>query len=211
MVHGFYALMGGFAISIPKDLPESESFIPSSSCGNWFITATGLEFLLAVDKDQLPALTEAEIKSHSKANGLAKTLVCSQAVWFLASCISRCKYWSPENGEVYLTSGPVAQRIPVSLLELNTFGHAVCTLFIYLLWWEKPFEVDIPTTINSQALLDTFALVWINTGGTGGALSPLVESVRRDYEAFLNSDRDFLALDQVGFSFPSQLFVLLEG
>lgn len=66
-----------------------------------------------------------------------------------------------------LTFAPVAQRVPISLLELNTFGHAVCLLFIYLLWWEKPFEVDIPTEVHSQVLLDMFALAWINRKGRG--------------------------------------------
>ena len=73
-----------------------------------------------------------------------------------------------------LTFGPVAQRILISLLELNTFGHAICALFIYLLWWEKPFEVDIPTIVRSEVLLDLYALAWVNTYGE----SPLVRSMR---------------------------------
>ncbi|KAL8846659.1 MAG: hypothetical protein Q9221_008266 [Calogaya cf. arnoldii] len=143
MAHGFYVLIGGLAFSIPADLPESEQFVPSWACGTWFITQTGLWTLLKLDIDQVPSLSEEEIKSKSKANGLAKALVCAQAIWFLATCITR-----------------LAQDIPISLLELNTFGHAVCALFIYLLWWEKPFEVDIPTKVHSKALLDVFALIW---------------------------------------------------
>ncbi|KAI4190178.1 MAG: hypothetical protein LQ346_004963, partial [Caloplaca aetnensis] len=156
IVHGFYALMGGFAITIPGNLPKSEAFVPAEACGTWFITGFGLKFLLKMDKDQLPPLTEEEIKSK------------------------------------------IIQRLPISLLELNTFGHAVCALFIYLLWWEKPFEVDMPTTIKSQALLDGFALAWTITGGVNQPRSPLIESVRKDYEALLNSNRDFQALDQDG-------------
>lgn len=30
---------------------------------------------------------------------------------------------------------------PISLLELNTFGHAVCALITWLLWWHKPFDL----------------------------------------------------------------------
>ena len=44
--------------------------------------------------------------------------------------------------------------MPLSLLELNTFGHAVCALLIYLLWWEKPFEVEFPTMIEDQMFWD---------------------------------------------------------
>ena len=53
---------------------------------------------------------------------------------------------------------PIVQDLPISLLELNTFGHAVCTILIYLIWWEKPFEVDFPTVVSSQILWNTCAL-----------------------------------------------------
>ena len=85
-------MMGGLATSIPDELPATEAFVPSEACGTWFITYTGLQYLLAMGKDQLPSLTEEEIMSKSKANGLAKTLVCFQALWFIATCITRCTY-----------------------------------------------------------------------------------------------------------------------
>ena len=94
MAHGFYVSMGGLAILIPADLPESEQFIPAWACGKWFLTADGLKPLLEMQTDQIPtqipALTEEEVKSKSKANGLAKTLVCAQALWFLTNCVTRC-------------------------------------------------------------------------------------------------------------------------
>ena len=90
MVHGFYASMGGLAISISAHLPEADQFIPSKACGTWFITLSALKILAQTDKDQIPRLTEEEIKSKSKANGLAKALVCAQAMWFLTACVTRC-------------------------------------------------------------------------------------------------------------------------
>lgn len=90
MVHGFYVVMGGLALDIPQDLAESEQFVPNWACGTWFITRHGLTSLLRLDKDRMPSLTEEEIKSKSKANGLAKALVCAQASWFLATCVTRC-------------------------------------------------------------------------------------------------------------------------
>lgn len=41
-----------------------------------------------------------------------------------------------------------AQGLAISLLELNTFGHAACTLFIYIMWWHKPLDIAEPDTIN---------------------------------------------------------------
>ena len=84
-----------------------------------------------------------------------------------------------------LTFGPVAQRIPISLLELNTFGHAVCALFIYLLWWEKPFEIDMPTIVHNEALLNMYALAWLHTKGEFE--SPLVRSLNIAYRDLLQA------------------------
>jgi hypothetical protein len=45
----------------------------------------------------------------------------------------------------------------ISLLELNTFGHAICTLVTYFLWWRKPLDVQepepIPITLKSDSEL----------------------------------------------------------
>ena len=70
-----------------------------------------------------------------------------------------------------LTSVVVVHRIPISLLELNTFGHAVCALLIYLLWWEKPFEVDFPTIIKDQILWNFCALSWMRDNASSAVKS----------------------------------------
>ena len=59
----------------------------------------------------------------------------------------------------------VIQQMPISLLELNTFGHAVLALLIYVLWWEKPFDVDHPSIVKSHLLakrraLDLMQCLW---------------------------------------------------
>jgi hypothetical protein len=40
----------------------------------------------------------------------------------------------------------------VSLLELNTFAHCISTLLIYIFWWDKPYDVETLTFIESDAL-----------------------------------------------------------
>ncbi|RSM09198.1 hypothetical protein CEP52_004258 [Fusarium oligoseptatum] len=37
--------------------------------------------------------------------------------------------------------------LPSSLLELNTFGHALCALLMYCLWWYKPLDIGEPVQI----------------------------------------------------------------
>ncbi|KAI4115615.1 MAG: hypothetical protein LQ345_003831 [Seirophora villosa] len=165
------------AISIPEDLPESERFLPSRSCGTWFVTRRELRHLFEDSCDQgreeVLALTKEDIESKSKANGLAK----------------------------------VAQRIPISLLELNTFGHAVCALLIYLVWWEKPFEVDHPTILRSHELWEHFALFWTETQPTLSMIQ-----MDRKFNQLLLRDKEFQKLDEVGsFATSSETFYVLAG
>lgn len=94
MTHGFYVFMGGLAIHISDKLPKTHRFAPPGSDDHWSLTYHGLEILLKGNdtRDELPNLSEEEIKSKSKANGLAKSLVCLQALWFIAQCLTRCMY-----------------------------------------------------------------------------------------------------------------------
>ena len=94
MVHGFYASIGGLAIHISEELPEEDRFAPLGSNEYWSLTNYGLEMLLKRDEARIkiPNLSKEEINSKSKANGLAKSLVCLQALWFIAQCLTRCMY-----------------------------------------------------------------------------------------------------------------------
>ena len=94
MVHGFYAFMGGIAFEIPESLPESKRFLPSNTSETWFLSRDRISLLSKVaekgiDRDVFPDLSQEEIESKSKANGLAKALVCVQALWFIAQCLTR--------------------------------------------------------------------------------------------------------------------------
>ena len=85
--------MGGLAIRAPENLPKSKIslFNPQET---YFITPKGVEWLLNetnVDHNELADLLEEDIKTKSKANGLAKAFVCTQALWFVAQCLTRRK------------------------------------------------------------------------------------------------------------------------
>ena len=79
MMHGFYAFMGGLAVRIPKHLPKVSTYDTSVPL---FIDASGLEYLFGQEPkiDVLLNLSEKEIQSESKANGLTKAIVCIQAL-----------------------------------------------------------------------------------------------------------------------------------
>ncbi|KAL8683913.1 MAG: hypothetical protein Q9186_000124 [Xanthomendoza sp. 1 TL-2023] len=130
MSHGFYAMMGGFAVDVPNGIPEAEQFLPLNTEGFRFLSPHGIRIVLDVSPDEIRDISPEELESKSKANMLAKSLT-------------------------------LAQRIPISLLELNTFGHAICALVIYLLWWEKPFEVDYPILLQGPNLRKLQALTFM--------------------------------------------------
>ena len=83
--------MGGIAFELPENITESKQFLPSHSKEVWFISHKGIRMLSeqAEYRDIIPNLLREEIESRSKANGLAKTLVCIQALWFIIQCITR--------------------------------------------------------------------------------------------------------------------------
>lgn len=71
------------------------------------------------------------VKDKSKANALAKFLVCFQAIWMI---IQVC--------------GRYATRLPVTLLELYTVLHTICAVVMYVVWMDKPFSVSQPTFVS---------------------------------------------------------------
>lgn len=85
--------MGGLAFHIPENLPESKKFLPSNAGETCFFGYDGVCLLVEqeVGRGVLPNLSEEEIKSKSKANGVAKALVCIQTLWFIAQCLTRRK------------------------------------------------------------------------------------------------------------------------
>ena len=118
--HSFYSNMGGFVLQPRDSVP---------------FPIHGLHIVYLVEKGylKLPDLTSKEISDKSKANGLSKVLVCLQTGWFVVHCIGR-----------------VAQSLPLTILELTTISYAWCAWAIYLLWLQKPLDVEVPTVLRIE-------------------------------------------------------------
>jgi hypothetical protein len=140
MTHSFWAIMGGIAV----DVNGSEPFLPSEIPPK--LTEQGIYFLLKTRPDLLPDIPEDEVKDKSKGDWLTKALACIQATWFCVSCFVR-----------------VGQHLPMSLLELNTFAHAICTIIVYFIWWQKPLEIERPLLLNSEAMRPLAAFMWMSS------------------------------------------------
>ncbi|PMD43237.1 hypothetical protein L207DRAFT_563960 [Hyaloscypha variabilis F] len=120
MTYAFYATMGGFVV----DIGHLHNTLEQGT-----ITTNGLLFL--ADHGFFPHLSLENIEDKSKANLLAKVLVCFQVIWVAGETIER-----------------KAAGYPISLLEFHTLVHIFCALVMYTLWFKKPYDVGNPTVIT---------------------------------------------------------------
>jgi hypothetical protein len=81
-------------------------------------------------------LSIAAVEDKSKANAFNKAVASIQIFWFFSQFLGR-----------------LISIIPVSPLECFTLAYVVCALFMYGLWWDKPFDVQTPLSIYSDPLL----------------------------------------------------------
>ncbi|KAK6538135.1 hypothetical protein TWF694_011017 [Orbilia ellipsospora] len=128
-LHSFYVTMGGFVFDVDESTEEEMTFIPHHKR----MTLTPEATIILAKCGHLPDIDPDDIKDKSKADGLAKVLVILQAGWFLVQTLAR-----------------LAQHLPISLIEVNTMGHVLCALIVYILWWHKPREVGEPTVLSGD-------------------------------------------------------------
>ncbi|MCJ1478093.1 hypothetical protein MMC13_006768 [Lambiella insularis] len=138
MTHSFWAIMGGISV----DPNSSEQFIPNSQRST--LTANGVSLLFKHEPQMVPDISEEEVKDKSKGSSFTKLIACIQAAWFCLSCVAR-----------------LSQRLPISMLELNTFAHALCTLIVYVLWWRKPLDIEQPLVLREDHLRPLLAYMWM--------------------------------------------------
>lgn len=143
-VHSFYALMGGFVFDTSS---APAKFLPLETT-RLTVRFQGLRYIAKHAPSLVPDISEEDIRDKSKADSLAKVLVCLQAIWFCVQCIVR-----------------VAQDQDISFLELNTFAHAVCTLMTYALWWHKPLDIESPSLIVGDEAWEMCALMYVTSNG----------------------------------------------
>jgi hypothetical protein len=160
--------MGGLAVDITD--PEFQIFEPKQYT-QLTLTERGIRWIHHRAPELIPNIPEAEIWDRSKANGLTKTLVCLQTTWFCAQCIGR-----------------LSQQFTISLLELNTFAHALCTLLVYILWWHKPLDIKGTTLVHGPFMTQLTALLLVQS----------ISSPRSDEETV--PPTNFLRFSRINFS-----------
>jgi len=167
--------MGGTVIDISADTP----FIPEKET-LWTLTPSVFIEAVRIRPALFRDLVKAEIQDKSKASNLAKAIVCFQASWFMLQCVSRLAQLLPISLlEVRKLLLLVVPNIPPLLTraQLNTVAHCICALLIYLLWWEKPLDIDTPLKLRSQSATEFLAWYWMCTHGRADA-----SAIKREVE-----------------------------
>lgn len=132
MEQAFFALSGGYAIPSPK---ASQTI----KAPNLTLTPEGLLYLARLGL--LPRTSPASVSDKSKADHIAKALVCLQAGWFLIQTIAR-----------------LAQKLPVTVLEVHVLAHVLCAFAMYAIWIDKPYDVGSPIMVEDERVRNLGAL-----------------------------------------------------
>ncbi|KAI9873382.1 MAG: hypothetical protein M1830_000472 [Pleopsidium flavum] len=104
------------------------------SDGNYqkcYLSARGVMYL--AQRGIFLEVSEEFIEDKSKADALAKALVCLQVTWTVIQVISK-----------------KIVGYPIALLEVHTLGHVACALALYALWFQKPLGVREPTIVEKE-------------------------------------------------------------
>jgi hypothetical protein len=127
ITHAFYANMGGFAVDV-----EPEDLEVASSCRLGYLSETSIaqQFELGHIR-QGTWITAKEICDKGKADSLVKGLTIVQILWLFIQSVAR-----------------LIQHLPLTTLELGTLAYVPCSLLIYYLWWDKPYEINVPTSLR---------------------------------------------------------------
>ena len=135
--HGFFALMGGFALVI--DGQSTHTLRPNE-----------LQSLSDSDRINFPEITENEIQDRSKSDSLSKGIVVVQTGWFALQCIARH-----------------VERLPVTQVEMMTLTFAMNNFATYWFWWNKPKSPSSPPPDSQTKSRDTWQLLLAVVGGSG--------------------------------------------
>ncbi|KAF7369946.1 hypothetical protein MSAN_00624200 [Mycena sanguinolenta] len=87
----------------------------------------GLELQKAIQN-----VKEKDITDKSKGDALSKGVALLQGLWFILQTLARAH-----------------QHLAITQLEVATLAFAIVNIFIWLLWWNKPLDVQRPIVVGS--------------------------------------------------------------
>jgi hypothetical protein len=129
MTQGYFAISGGIAVDV------------SGFHSAMTLTFTPSGILELARAGVLPQVDTSTIQDKSKADSVAKAIVCIQVSWFFANSVAR----------------PL-QHLPLTLLEVHTLTHAICALMMYGVWLKKPYGIMRPHITRNPRVVELAAL-----------------------------------------------------
>jgi hypothetical protein len=93
-----------------------------------------IEQLVEQNEIEYPIVSREEIQDRSKGDAITKALVVFQTTWFLLQCAVRA-----------------IQHLAVTELELATAAFAVLNIISYVLWWDKPLDVECHIRVRRRS------------------------------------------------------------
>ncbi|KAH9957224.1 hypothetical protein BC827DRAFT_1270426 [Russula dissimulans] len=125
LTHGFFAIMGGFM--------KYEGNRPIR-----VLRPDELKFYSLTGNGNFPKISKSEIQDKSKGDFISKAVVLLQTSWFVMQCIARG-----------------VQGLPITELELATIAFAGLNFVLYLLWWDKPLNVQYGVRVYKKRITDS--------------------------------------------------------
>ena len=96
---------------------------------------------------EIPYITKEDINDRSNADAFTKAFAIVQSGWLIINCIARTAQGLGECYGQSFTKRFSNIKIAITELELATMGFVAYALAMYLLWWQKPFEVEKSTNL----------------------------------------------------------------
>lgn len=169
LVHAFYAVTGGFAFSRScDDNAVEKSFFEVSTDPSDTVEVPTFDTLLYITEhfpDILTDIPEEFILDRAESSSIGKALLIVQVAWFCTNCAAR-----------------LFQRLPLSLFEVSTAAHALCTLTTYFVWWSKPLNVPTPTLMREKRAQEVYALLMCSDSEYDRAVAVAVAVAKKQAE-----------------------------
>ncbi|KAK0433776.1 hypothetical protein EV421DRAFT_1718183, partial [Armillaria borealis] len=86
----------------------------------------------------LAKIRAVDIEDRSKTDALSKTLVIFQLLWFAVQYCAR-----------------LILKLPITLLEISTLAFAIQSIISYIVWWDKPVNVQYQIRLEEHSSMDT--------------------------------------------------------
>ena len=140
--HAFYIIMRGLRLRLADD--GSQVVLSDMAPDGMIAHPKPLKLAIreGLVKDLPLQMSEDTIRDKSKASWLTKSFLFGQLGYFLMQLIGR---WP--------------QQLAVTPLELLTLGIAVSITVAYAAWWDKPFDVEVPTEVPVDQSKVSFGLI----------------------------------------------------